>query len=226
LLGKIEQGQKTMQLYRNKSRLILVSFGSSQVYRFKKNNKIVANCHKIPQAQFSKHRLKVEDIVERWSCILDDHSISCSQAIWVFTVSPIRHLKDGFVSNVRSKSVLHLAVEELTKRNNAYYFPSYELMMDDLRDYRYYKEDMLHPSEQAIAYIWETFSNTFFSEELNNYLAEIHKLRRMISHRPRFPFGREYEILEQKLQEYKSSLCEKYPNKSKEISELQLSGNI
>ncbi|HKK89214.1 MAG TPA: GSCFA domain-containing protein [Saprospiraceae bacterium] len=226
LLLQIEKGQDEMAHYKAKAQLIIVSFGTAYVYRYNKSKSIVTNCHKIPQKDFTKYQLSVNEIVSRWSDILDRAEKDSPDTHWVFTVSPIRHLKDGFVENTRSKSILHLAVEKLTQKPKARYFPSYELMMDDLRDYRYYKNDMLHPSSAAVAYIWEKFSNTFFPEELSVFFKDISKLLQMCQHRPRFNSGKELKLLHEKIEQYKSALSHQYPVKSQQITNLKINSKI
>ncbi len=221
LLEQIETGNQRMELYKSKAQLIIVSFGTAIIYHFKKGMRTVANCHKIPQKEFKKRRLGVEEVVARWSKILDQAAIDFPDTYWIFTVSPIRHLKDGFIENTRSKSILHLAVEELTRKSKAFYFPSFEIMMDDLRNYRYYNNDMLHPSSLAVDYIWEKFRDCYFSEELRKYLVDIAKLIQIAQHRPRFTSGREFQLLIDKIEQYKTSLSSTYPLMSEQIKDIQ-----
>ncbi|MCB9363907.1 MAG: GSCFA domain-containing protein [Flavobacteriales bacterium] len=160
---------------------IILTFGTAWVYEWQETGQIVANCHKIPNVNFTKHLLSVEEIVETYSSILNklgDKNI-------VFTVSPVRHSKNGLHENNLSKSTLHLAIHELVKKfKNCSYFPAYEIVIDELRDYRFYKEDMVHPTDQAINYVWKKFSDTYFSEETNQLKEEIIKINNAASHKP------------------------------------------
>ena len=154
----------------------------------------VANCHKLPASRFEKYRLSIEDIAEIWIPICKRLKESFPQLRIVFTVSPVRHLKDGFVANNRSKSILLLAIEDICNRLNfCSYFPAYEILNDDLRDYRFYASDMAHPSEQAVDYIWEIFKKTYLDSEGMNLIKEGEKIMRMKNHRPLIATDRERE---------------------------------
>ena len=148
------------------SDFLFITFGTAWVYRFRDNGKIVANCHKIPAAGFDRYRLNVNEIIDEWIPLLSNLYQFNPNLKTVFTISPIRHLKDGAHENQLSKSTLLLAVDEIMKHfspDRSYYFPSYELMMDELRDYRFYDNDMIHISETGIQFIFEKFKETFFS---------------------------------------------------------------
>lgn len=171
--------------WNNTDRLI-VTFGTARVYRYNETNRPVANCHKIPAREFTHQLLTVNGIVEEWSDLLKKQ-LACKPNLKVlFTVSPVRHWKDGAVGNQISKSTLLLAISQLVKTfpGNVFYFPSYEIMMDDLRDYRFYNDDMLHPNSQAIGYIWNRFVSSVLSSEAGEVLAEVEKLQKAINHRP------------------------------------------
>lgn len=139
--------------------VVIVTFGTAWVYE--RNGRIVGNCHKMPADWFSRRRLSTDEIVRTWMLIiaqyLDKH--------WLFTVSPIRHIKDGLHENQLSKATLLQAVEQL---NDITYFPSYEIMLDELRDYRFYADDLVHPSAMAIEYIWERFTEIFCTPQTRN----------------------------------------------------------
>ena len=135
---------------------LILTLGSSSVYRHIKQDKIVANCHKIPNIEFEKNVLTIDAIKSAFNSI--QHLVKDINI--VFTVSPVRHWRDGAIENLRSKSILIECIHQLISENrNCFYFPSYEIMMDELRDYRFYAEDMLHPNEIAIKYIWKQFSS-------------------------------------------------------------------
>src|SRR6187431_1674019 len=146
---------------------VIITYGTSWVYRSIEKDAIVANCHKVPQKQFTKELLSVETIKGSMTNTIDLIQSINPNCNFIFTVSPVRHLKDGFVENQRSKSHLITAIHNLLSENSnlqSEYFPSYEIMMDELRDYRFYAEDMLHPSQVAIDYIWERFREATISE--------------------------------------------------------------
>ncbi len=137
---------------------VIITFGTAWVYE--RNGEIVSNCHKLPEKEFTRRRLSIEEIVATWQPIVETFIAQGKRII--FTVSPIRHKRDGFHENQLSKSTLLLAIEQL-QTLGAEYFPAYEIVLDELRDYRFFAEDMLHPSQVAVDYIWERFSDTYFS---------------------------------------------------------------
>ena len=142
---------------------IIVTFGTSYVYRWKGTGAVVGNCHKMPDSYFRRERLSVDEIADTWLPLMDCIHRRRPTLKWIFTVSPVRHLRDGAHENNLSKSVLLLAIEKLISHypTIANYFPAYELMMDELRDYRFYAEDMCHPSPAAIHYISDRFESTY-----------------------------------------------------------------
>lgn len=163
---------------------LFITFGTARVYRWKRTGKIVSNCHRIPSAEFSSELLTVEDIVSLWTNRLDVLSSLYPGLKVVFTISPVRHWKDGAHGNQVSKSVLFLATEKLlTHPASPVYFPAYEILMDDLRDYRFYDNDMLHPSEQAVEYIWNVFSECYLDEKTRQQWKEISSITRAMEHR-------------------------------------------
>ena len=182
----INQGCKALK----NSEVIIITFGSAWVYRLNSNGKVVANCHKQPQSIFQRELLATHHIVERWSKLLES-TLRGKQVI--FTVSPIRHLSDGLEQNSLSKSILRVAIAELVERfDNASYFPSFEIMNDVLRDYRFYAEDMLHPSSVAVEYIWQRFSEVAFSQPTLELIESIAKISQAAAHRPFNPTSAAY----------------------------------
>lgn len=167
-----------------RSQVLIVTFGTAYVYEYKKTQSVVSNCHKLPAADFNRRLMSIDEIVGLWkNIILELQDINPNLKI-VFTVSPIRHLADGAHANQVSKSILLLAVEQLSNiYDDVIYFPAYEIIMDDLRDYRFYASDMTHPSDVAVDYIYKIFSQSFFSEETNNLVHECEKLTRRLKHR-------------------------------------------
>lgn len=162
---------------------VLVTFGTAWVYE--ENGLVVANCGKRPAHLFTRRRLGVEEIAERFEGLLKSECPLSGKQI-VFTLSPVRHLKDGFEENSLSKATLRLAIDEIIKRHpaEAQYFPAYEILNDDLRDYRFYGADLVHPSAEAVEYIWEKFSEAAFSEAALKLLPRIDNITRAAAHRP------------------------------------------
>lgn len=173
------QGELIEQL--NSSNKLLITFGSAWVYEHVEEQIIVANCHKLPNKKFVKRLLSIEEIVSEYSKVID--KLPSSTHI-IFTVSPVRHWKDGAIENTRSKSILHLAISELEQKYEAVsYFPSYEIVMDELRDYRFFNQDMLHPTNQAIDYIYGKFQDVYFSEETKNIIDRVEKFNLLNAHK-------------------------------------------
>jgi len=163
---------------------LIITLGTAFLYSTKKDNRSVANCHKIPNSQFDKRLLEVETIVNELITNINAIRTRNSKLKVVFTISPIRHIRDGFIENQQSKATLILAVKKLVEElENTYYFPSYEIVLDELRDYRFYNSDMVHLSDLALAYIWNKFENTFFKEQTLQLNQQFVKLRKAMTHR-------------------------------------------
>lgn len=183
-LSRINNSILNAKKFLRKASVIFITFGTAWAFRLKEDNEIVANCHKIPAARFSRQLLDVSEIVDRWKSISVKIKEFNPGINLVFTVSPVRHLKDGSHGNQVSKSSLILAINKLLSENNELtYFPSYEIILDDLRDYRYYKKDMVHPSETAIEYIWEIFSKVYFRQETIDLYKRVVKITGACRHR-------------------------------------------
>jgi len=167
----------------NNATHIIVTFGTAFAYSLKSSGEIVANCHHTDASAFSRRRLSIDEIAADYGAFVKEHP----DKQFIFTVSPIRYKKDTFHGSRLSKAVLLLAIEKICSENrNCSYFPSYEIMEDDLRDYRFYASDMLHPSDVAVDYIWEHFSNAYFSDETKLKCKEVEKKRLEENHIPRF----------------------------------------
>lgn len=164
---------------------LFITFGTAWCY-FLNNKKdyVVANCHKQPQTMFTRRRICIEEITAEWKSLIVRIHERYPELRIIFTVSPVRHLKDGFIDNTRSKATLILAVEQLCSAFDCCsYFPAYEIVNDDLRDYRFYASDLAHPSDMAIEYIWEKFLSTYISAEGNRQLRQGEKQTRRERHR-------------------------------------------
>lgn len=166
------------------STYFFITFGTAWAYALQDGQLVVANCHKQPAARFDKNLSEVETMVAAWEKIVGLLRRLNPQLQMVFTVSPVRHVRDGLVENNRSKARLFETITRLESRIGSAYFPSYEIVTDELRDYRFYKEDLVHPSDQAIAYIWEKVQHGFCSPETRVLIAEVQKLRLLEQHRP------------------------------------------
>lgn len=164
---------------------VLITLGTSWVYKLIDTAIIVANCHKVPQKKFSKELLSVAEVSQSLADSISLIKTINAKASITFTVSPVRHLKDGFTENTRSKAHLIAGVHAVVHPiKNILYFPAYEIIMDELREYRFYNEDMVHPNKIAINYIWEKFIATWFSKESRNTMQEIEVIQKGIAHRP------------------------------------------
>jgi hypothetical protein len=211
---------------------LLVTFGTAYVYRLKETGQVVANCHRLPDRMFVRERLSVAQIADTWDELLTRlwHMRPAMKAL--FSVSPVRHRKDGAHENQLSKSVLLLAVERLQERHpgRALYFPAYELMMDELRDYRFYAADMLHPSETAVQYIWERFAETWLDAGARETLEKVTEIQRALNHRPLNPQSEPYKQFLSQILLKVERLCAKNPylcleNEVKQLHEIPYQGN-
>ena len=185
---------------------IIVTFGTAWVYE--KDGMVVANCHKLPAKDFVRRRLTVEEIVQTWQPIIEQ----MSDKHWIFTVSPIRHIKDGLHENQISKAILLQAIDCLAFNNAAVsYFPSYEIMLDELRDYRFYAEDMVHPSQVAVEYIWERFVDVYMTADTQNEMRTLHQFWRDRHHRFLHPDTEDAIAFAQRTENRLQSLKKQYP---------------
>lgn len=166
--------------------VVMITFGTSYVYRRLSDNLVVGNCHKLPANMFSRELLSVTAIVDTMHVAIEHLLRVAPKAKVLFTVSPIRHLRDGAHDNQISKSTLLIAIDELCRHfpQSTIYFPAYEIMLDELRDYRFYADDMLHPSSLAVEYIWECFVRCFFDNATETLNRDIETINRALLHRP------------------------------------------
>lgn len=192
------------------SAFIFISLGTSWVYEWKETKEIVANCHKIPSNRFNKRILTIDEVTISIHKTIANIRVFNPTAKIVFTLSPVKHLKDGFVENQLSKSILHLAIQNCLQEN-VNYFPAYEIMNDDLRDYRFWGADMTHPNELAIDYIWEKFWETYFTKETTELMIEVKKLKQFLAHRPLSSDKDDLKKFEEDQKTKKEELKLKYP---------------
>ena len=168
-----------------KAKWMIFTWGTARVYEWKENGEVVGNCHKLPDRLFTRRLLEVEEIVSAFASLLERIRQVNPEVQFLFTVSPIRHAKDGMHGNQLNKAVLLLAIERLCQLfSSCHYFPSYEIMLDELRDYRFYADDMLHPTTLAVSYIWECFYESFFTADTLRVMKEWQDIRKGLEHRP------------------------------------------
>jgi hypothetical protein len=184
LESKVIAQRKNMKEQLQNTSHLFVTFGTAKGYFHKTSNQIVANCHKQHPSLFEIQTSNSAEIIQFWKPILE-RLVAFNPTIQIiFTVSPVRHLKDGIIENNRSKALLLLAVETLAKLQNCHYFPSYEIMMDELRDYRFYKNDFAHPNELAIEYVWHRFTDTYLSNSTQIKCNKIKAIKKALNHKP------------------------------------------
>jgi len=215
LLEKLNGGLEKTNQQIHESTHILITLGTAWVYKSKTSKLTVANCHKAPQKEFSKELLSINDIESSLRNIIELVQSVNENAHFIFTISPVRHLKDGFIENQRSKSHLISAVHEFlsfrAESRNCTYFPSYELMMDELRDYRFYDTDMIHPNQIAIDYIWEKFKEVWISSKARPTMEKVDTIQKGLQHRPFNPESEQHKAFLASLDEKIMYLQEEYP---------------
>lgn len=193
---------------------IIVTYGTSWIYRNTESNEVVANCHKVPQRQFTKELLTADVIQKSIQNTIRLIHGSNPNINFIFTISPVRHIKDGFVENQLSKSHLftglHQNLQSKIENQQLGYFPSYEIMMDELRDYRFYAEDMLHPNVVAIDYIWQRFSENYIAENSIPTLQEVGEIQKSLHHRSFNPESEQHQKFLVKLRQKIKSVEEKW----------------
>ncbi|HLF36138.1 MAG TPA: GSCFA domain-containing protein [Cyclobacteriaceae bacterium] len=189
-----------------KNKWIILTLGTSIVYVYKKTGEIVANCHKLPADNFQRQFMQVDDIVAGFSELHAALNGINPEIKFILTVSPVRHLNEGFDDNQVSKSILRLACDRIARQfSGINYFPAYEIMIDDLRDYRFYSDDLVHPNSLAVQYIWEKFNAAYFDYETREFVRAWSKILKALSHRPFNPGSSEYkEFVKNTIEKLKS----------------------
>jgi lysophospholipase L1-like esterase len=216
LEGLNGQLRKTEQLL-SKASHIIITLGTGWTYQKRETGVTVANCHKIPQKDFKKQLLTVDEITASLQRTIQQIRTVNKNAQLIFTISPVRHLKDGFVENQRSKAHLIAAVHDIVnayadgEKSRVAYFESYELMMDELRDYRFYKADMIHPNTLAIDYIWEKFSEVWVSDDAQVTMELVEEIQRGLDHRPFNPNSEQHQKFRESLKEKISYIKKEHP---------------
>ncbi|MBK9338358.1 MAG: GSCFA domain-containing protein [Lewinellaceae bacterium] len=211
--------RETAAFFKNTNRLLL-ALGTADVFCLRETDQVVANNHKAPANWFWQRRLTIAETVNTLENALVQWHAGKPERNVLLTVSPVRHLRGGLVENQRSKAVLVLACAELCERLDfVHYFPAYELLLDDLRDYRFYAADMVHPTDTAVDYIWDYFAEAFFSSETRSLLAQIAKIRTAVAHRPFHPDTPEHHAFARQQLELIQKLTHQHP-------ELDFSGEV
>lgn len=196
------------------ARIVFITLGTNHVYRLKETGQIVDNCQKRPQRLFNEERLSIGECADALQRAVDVLKARRSDVRIVFTVSPIRYAKYGYHESQLSKATLLMAIEKVAGNNpspTVSYFPAYEIVLDELRDYRFYREDMLHPSAQAVEYIWERIGETYFSAATRQFLEEWRPLKQALAHRPFDAESKEYREFLDKTMLKVAELSKKYP---------------
>ena len=192
---------------------IVLTFGTAWIYRLLKSQTIVANCLKIPQKEFQKELLSIEEIKTSYKNMVTQILNRNPNTQIITTISPVRHVRDGIIENSRSKAHLITALHQLiSEEKEVYYFPSYELMMDELRDYRFYKEDMIHPTNLAIEIIWESFKKAWVSPETESIQKSIRTIRSGLEHQPFDPISKQHQLFLKDLKTKMNQIEKKLPN--------------
>ena len=197
---------------------LIITLGTAWVYKYIESNQIVANCHKISQGQFTKAILSVDKIVSSIENIENLMRSKNPNIQIIYTVSPVRHLKDGFIENSQSKSHLITAIHKFLNRNseiqnrNSFYFPSYEIMMDELRDYRFYAEDIIHPSNIAINYIWKKFQQIWIAVKSSITMDEVNTIQKGLLHKPFHPNAKQHQQFLEDLNKKQEKLASQFPH--------------
>ncbi len=199
-----------------KTEWVFITLGTNHIYMLKETGEVVDNCQKRPQRLFEERVMTVDECAQWLQRSVDALTARDAETHIVFTVSPIRYRKYGYHESQLSKATLLLAVDKVLEQNKQKgtlsYFPAYEIVNDELRDYRFYAEDMIHPSGQAVEYIWERLVDTYFSDDAKHYLEEWRPLKEALGHRPFNAESEEYRLFMQKTREKIAALSKKYPN--------------
>lgn len=209
---KLKQTRKELLSSLLSAKVLFITFGTAWGYSLKENSLTVANCHKVPNTSFEKQLASIDSLEQTWTDTINKLKAFNKDVELVFTVSPVRHTKDGVVENNQSKAILIELVRRLTVNQGVSYFPSYEIMMDELRDYRFYKKDRVHPNEEAVEYIWEKFKGTYLNEETINICSKVGKIQQANQHRSLYSESKEYLKFQEKNKRNLEELLKEFPN--------------
>ena len=211
VLEKINESQKKAHDFIKEADWLMLTLGSAFLYE-KLDGDFVANCHKVPTDKFKRRLMATEEIVSMFQQLINRLQHFNPQLKILFTISPVRHLREGFIENNRSKANLIQAVHQLiAAHQHLFYFPAYELIIDDLRDYRFFAEDMVHPNHQATAYVWEKFQQTCIEEADFALIKEMHQLDLAKKHKPFNPESSQHKLFLKKCAEKAQGLMQTHP---------------
>ena len=212
ILERLNTALKSTQYQLKNASHVILTFGTAWVYEHIQSKTIVANCHKQPQREFDKSILSVDELQDTFNSIISILKSFNPKVTAVFSISPVRHIKDGFVENNLSKAHLITGLHAvINTTENTHYFPSYELLMDELRDYRFYKEDMVHPNQIAIDYVWEKFQSIWIDADVNPIMQEVNQLQKGFAHKPFNPLAEEHAIFLSTLAKRAKALESRFP---------------
>ena len=212
LLSELNQRNDEFQAILKESEVLFLTFGTSFGYRLKEDSKIVANCHKEAASSFVKELSETNDMVNQWQRVIK-YLISLNPKLKIVcTISPVRHIKDGVIENNFSKARLFELVHQLLQNEHVFYFPSYEIVMDELRDYRFFKKDLVHPNEMTVDYVWEQLKNCFFSSKTQEISTAVSKFKLFEQHRVLSTTQSEINTFLMEVEERKRKLLELYPS--------------
>ena len=212
ILERLNTALKLTQNQLKSASHVILTFGTAWIYEHIESKTTVANCHKQPQKEFDKSILSVDQLQDAFESISSILKSFNPEVSVVFSISPVRHLKDGFVENNQSKAHLMAALHGvINTTENTHYFPSYELLMDELRDYRFYKEDMVHPNPIAINYIWKKFQSIWIDAEINSIMQEVNQLQKGFAHKPFNPSATEHTLFLSTLAKKAQDLESRFP---------------
>jgi len=212
ILERLNTALKLTQNQLKSASHVILTFGTAWIYEHIESKTTVANCHKQPQKEFKKSILSVDQLQDTFESIISTLKSFHPHVSLVFSISPVRHLKDGFVENNQSKAHLMAALHSvINPSKNTHYFPSYELLMDELRDYRFYKEDMVHPNPIAINYIWKKFQSIWIDAEATPIMQDVNQLQKGLAHKPFNPSATEHKLFLSTLTKKAQALESRFP---------------
>jgi hypothetical protein len=209
---KVKALHHNLRHYLQHASHLLLTFGTAWVYALKSDGRIVANCHKQPATEFAKKLTDLNDLQHSWEQLLDKLKAFNPRLELIFTVSPVRHLKDGLIENTRSKARLHLLVEALCEVPNCHYFEAYEIVLDQLRDYAYFKDDTVHPNQKAIGVVWAQFQEKYLDPSTIQILDEWRTLQKSKAHKLLYPESKEAKRLKEEMTKRTAEFFRKYPD--------------
>lgn len=222
LEAKIAEALDSVHTFLASADWLMITLGTAFAYEKTGTGQIVSNCHKMPARHFQKRLLTIAEITEQFDRMFGTLGVFNPQLQYIFTLSPVRHLRDTLIDNSVSKASLRVAIAHIQQKQGikVHYFPSYEIMMDELRDYRFYKADMIHPSEVAEDYIWQKFTETYMEEDTRRFLAEWTSIRKALQHKAFHPESEEHQAFLRKTIARLQSLS-KQTDVSEEIQYLE-----